>query len=111
MALHVKMGVWRIKYNDELYSLYKDPDIVRVIIVAKIRWLGHLFRMTKNSPCRKEMFSQPEGSWKKGRPKLRRLDSVLKYVELLKVEAWWKKALDRNIWGRIIKQAKIHKGL
>jgi hypothetical protein len=24
-------GVWRIKYNDELCSLYKDPDIVRVI--------------------------------------------------------------------------------
>jgi hypothetical protein len=36
-------GVWRIKYNDELYSFYKDLDIVRVINVAKIRWLGHLF--------------------------------------------------------------------
>jgi hypothetical protein len=31
MALYVKNGVWRIKYNDELYSLYKDLDIVRVI--------------------------------------------------------------------------------
>jgi hypothetical protein len=33
-------GVQRIKYNDELYSmysLYKDPDIVRVIKVAKKR--------------------------------------------------------------------------
>jgi hypothetical protein len=29
-------GVWRIKYNDELYGLYKDPDIVRVIKVARI---------------------------------------------------------------------------
>jgi hypothetical protein len=29
----------------------------------------------------------------------------------LKVEAWCKKALDRNIWGRIIKEAKTHKGL
>jgi hypothetical protein len=34
-------GVWRIKYNDELCSLYKDLDIVRVINVARIRWLGH----------------------------------------------------------------------
>jgi hypothetical protein len=25
-------------------------------------------------------------------------DSVLKDVKLLKVETWWKKALDRNIW-------------
>jgi hypothetical protein len=32
-------------------------------------------------------------------------------MKLLKVEAWWKKAHDRNIWGRIIKEAKVHKGL
>jgi hypothetical protein len=52
----------------------------------------------------------PKGSRKKGRPKLRRLD-IVKDVKILKVEAWWKKALDRNIWGRIVKEAKVHKGL
>jgi hypothetical protein len=54
---------------------------------------------------------QPEGSRKKGRPKLRWLESVLKDVKLLKVEAWWKKARDRNIWGKIIKETKVHTGL
>jgi hypothetical protein len=48
---------------------------------------------------------------KKGRPKLRWLVSVLKDVELLKVETWWKTARDRNIWGRVIKEAKVHNGL
>jgi hypothetical protein len=38
MALHVKI-VWRIKYDNELYGLYKDLDIVRVIKVAWLRWL------------------------------------------------------------------------
>jgi hypothetical protein len=33
-------------------------------------------------------FLQPEGSWKKGRSKERWLDSVLKDVKLLKIEAW-----------------------
>jgi hypothetical protein len=32
-------------------------------------------------------------------------------MKLLKVEAWWKKAHDRNIWGRINKEAKVHKEL
>jgi hypothetical protein len=41
MALHVKNGVWRIKYNNELYGLYKNVDIVRVIKVARLRWLGY----------------------------------------------------------------------
>jgi hypothetical protein len=49
-------GVWRIKYNDEVYSLYKDLDIVRVIKVARVRWLGHLDRMEENSPCKKITF-------------------------------------------------------
>jgi hypothetical protein len=55
-------GVWRIKYNDELYGLYKDLDIVSVIKVATLTWLGHLVRMEENSPCKKITFSQPEGS-------------------------------------------------
>jgi hypothetical protein len=67
--------------------------------------------MEENSPCKKITFSQPEGSRIKGRPKLRRLDSVLKDVKLLKVEAWRKKALDRNLCGRIIKEAKVLEGL
>jgi hypothetical protein len=67
--------------------------------------------MEGNSPCKKISFSQPEGYRKKGRPELRWLDSVLKDVKLLIVETWGKKARDRNIWGRIIKEAKVHKGL
>jgi hypothetical protein len=71
MIMTCENGVWRIKYNDELYGLYKDLDVVRVIKVSRIRWLGHLVRMEENSPCKKITFSQPEGSRKKGRPKLR----------------------------------------
>jgi hypothetical protein len=110
-GLTCENGVWRIKYNNELYGLYEDVDIVRVMKVARIRWLRHLIRMEENSPCKKITFSQPEGSRKKGRPKLRWLDSVLKDVKLMKVETWWKKALDMNIYRRIIKEAKVHTGL
>jgi hypothetical protein len=67
--------------------------------------------MKKNSPCKKIIFSQAKGSRKQGRPKLRWLDSALKDVKLQKVETWWKEALDRNTWGRVIKEAKVHKGL
>jgi hypothetical protein len=42
--------------------LYKDPDIVRVIKIGRIRWLGHSVRMEENSPCKKITFSQSEGS-------------------------------------------------
>jgi hypothetical protein len=65
----------------------------------------------ENSLCKKITFSQPEGSRKKGRPILMWLDSVSKDVKLLKAETWWEKVRDRNIWGRIIKEAKVRKEL
>jgi hypothetical protein len=74
--------VWSIKYNDELYNIYKEPSIVKMIKIARLEWLGHIARMEDNAPCKKITFSQPEGSRKKGRPKLRWLDSVLKDLKI-----------------------------
>jgi hypothetical protein len=46
--------------------------------------------MEENSPAKKIIFSEPDGSRKKGRPTLSWLHIVLKDVKLLKVEAWRK---------------------
>jgi hypothetical protein len=67
--------------------------------------------MEDNAPCKKITFSQPEGSRKKGRPKLRWLDSVLKDLKILTVTAWWRTAQDTDLWSKIIKEAKAYKGL
>ena len=31
--------------NEELYSLYRSPNVVRVIISRRLRWAGHVARM------------------------------------------------------------------
>jgi hypothetical protein len=100
-------GVWKIKHNDELYNLYKEPSMVKMIKIART----YIVRMEDNAPCKKITFSQPEGSRKKGRPKLRWLDSVLKDLKILKVTGWWRTAQDRDLWRKIIKEAKAHKEL
>ena len=71
--------------------------MVKMIKKARQKWLGHVARMEDNVRCRKTTFSQPEGSRKKGRPGLRWLDSVLRYLKTLEVNAWWKKAGDRDL--------------
>ena len=38
-------GIWRKRYNSELYTLYNEPDFVKVVKIGKFRWLGKLFRM------------------------------------------------------------------
>jgi hypothetical protein len=59
-------GVWRIKYNDELYKLFKEANIVQSIKINRLKWLGHIRRMEENSLCKKLTLSQLEGCRKKG---------------------------------------------
>jgi hypothetical protein len=102
---------WRIKYNNELYNLYKNPEIVKTVKLGRFRWLGHLTRANEISPYRKLTFSKPEGTRRAGRPNLRWLDSVEKDLRLLGIRGWKTKALDRNLWRRIMEDAKTHSGL
>ena len=38
-------GEWRRLHNEELYSLYRSPNVVRVIKSRRLRWAGHIARM------------------------------------------------------------------
>jgi hypothetical protein len=35
-------GSWRKLHNDELHSLYSSPNIVRVIKLRRMRWVGYV---------------------------------------------------------------------
>ena len=37
-------GEWRSLHNEELHSLYRSPNIVRVIKSRRLRWAGHVAR-------------------------------------------------------------------
>jgi hypothetical protein len=38
-------GEWRKSHNEELNGLYSLPNIVRVIKLRRLRWVGHVVRM------------------------------------------------------------------
>ena len=39
-------GEWRRLHNEELHSLFRSPNIVRAIKSRRLRWAGHVARMT-----------------------------------------------------------------
>jgi hypothetical protein len=47
MAQHMRRGggCWRPRWNNELYSLYKEPNIVEDIKIRRLEWTGHIIRM------------------------------------------------------------------
>jgi hypothetical protein len=40
-----EVGEWRRLHNEELHSLYRPFNIVRVIKSRRLRWVGHVARM------------------------------------------------------------------
>jgi hypothetical protein len=43
----------RRRYNEELYQVYEEPEIVKWIRSARLRWAGHTVRKRKSDPARK----------------------------------------------------------
>ena len=36
---------WRPRWNNELYSLYNEPNIVEDIKIRRLEWAGHIINM------------------------------------------------------------------
>jgi len=70
-------GIWRTRYNSELYTLYDELDIVKVIKIGRLVWLGYLFRMQDLDPRRNLTLLKPEGTRRVGKPLLRWLKSAV----------------------------------
>ena len=56
-------GEWRRLHNEELNSLYRSSNIVRVIKSRRLRWAGHVARMEE------VVTGKPTGKRPLGRPR------------------------------------------
>jgi hypothetical protein len=63
-------GIWRIRTNKKLMALYQELNIVAEIKKARLRWLGHVERMSEDKVIKKLYMSKPEGRTSVGRPKI-----------------------------------------
>ena len=102
-------GVWRKRYNQELYALFKDVEISWFIKITRLRWAGHVRRKDDFEICKRIWSTQPEGSRKRGRPRLLWRDEVDGDARELWLRIWWKEAVDRIDWRKLLEEAKTQK--
>ena len=69
-------GCWRPRWNNELYSLYKEPNIVDDIKFRRLRWAGHIIRMEEQRIPKKVLNGNFHTVRPVGRPRTRWTDVV-----------------------------------
>ena len=72
---HICEGaIWRLRYDEELYRLYDETDLVTAIRITRLRWVGHIVRIQDNLLCKKITLDKPEGRRQVGKSNLRWID-------------------------------------
>ena len=54
-------GEWTRLHNEKLHSLYRPPNIVRVIKSRRLKWAGHVTRMEESRSTFKILTDKPTG--------------------------------------------------
>jgi len=44
--------IWRSRYNEELYRLFEETDLVTTIRITRLRWAGRIVGIQDNLPCK-----------------------------------------------------------
>jgi hypothetical protein len=64
-------NVWRIRSNQELRCMYQDLGLVTTIRKSRLKWLGHVRRMSSQRGPKMALEGKPGGRRRKGRPRKR----------------------------------------
>ena len=105
-------GCWRPRWNNELYSLCKEPNIVEDIKIRRLEWAGHMIRMEEERIPKKVLNGNFHTTRTVGRPRTRWADVVQRdALQLPGIRGWRRRAANRDEWRRLIREAKTRKGL
>jgi hypothetical protein len=98
-------GERRSLHNKELYSLYRSPNIARLINSRGLRWAGHNAKMEKGRSAFKILTGTPTGKRPLGRPRCRweiRMD--VKEIGI-NTRNWVDWTQDRGYWRALLNAA------
>jgi Reverse transcriptase (RNA-dependent DNA polymerase) len=104
----IKEGeIYRIRHNDELYQLFREADIVRILKINRVRWAGHVIRRPEDAPVHATLKADfNDGKRSRGRQKSSWIDNVDKDAEVLGIREWRKVAKDRPQFRKLLDAAK-----
>jgi hypothetical protein len=105
-------GCWRPRWNNELYSLYEEPNIVEDINFRRLGWAGHIVRMEEQRIPKKVLNGNFHIAGPVGRSRTRWEDVFQRDTRQQRgIRGWRSKGANRDEWRRLMNEAKTRKGL
>jgi len=105
-------GFWRPRWNNELYSLYNEPNIVEDIKIRRLEWAGHIIRMKKERIPNKVLNGNFQTTRTVGRPRTKWADVIQRdALQQLGIRGWRRRAAKKDEWRRLLRETKARKGL
>ena len=90
--------------NEELHSLCRSPNIVRVMESRRLRWVGHVARMEEGRSVLKVLTGTPRGKRPLGRPRRRWKDNIRVDLKEIGIHTrnWVDSGQDRDYWRALV---------
>ncbi|KID80942.1 endonuclease-reverse transcriptase, partial [Metarhizium majus ARSEF 297] len=102
-GVQMEDGTWRRRMNHELHQLLREPTIVHTAKIGRLRWAGHVIRMSDSNPTKMVLESHPTGTRRRGAQRARWVDQVEDDLRTLRrVRNWRHRA--RNGGGYYVQQ-------
>ena len=101
-------GEWRRLHNEELHSLYRSPNTVRVINSRRLKWTGHVAKMEEGRSAfklltRKKPLGRSMRRWEENiRMDLKEICiNTRNWVDLTQDRDYWKAFMNAalNLWA------------
>jgi hypothetical protein len=95
-------GCWRPRWNNEIYSLYNEPNIVEDIKIRRLGWAGHIIRMEEETIPEKVL----NGNFRTTRPVGRRTGRM--WFRGMHCNCWeeMRRAANKDEWRCLMREAK-----
>jgi hypothetical protein len=91
-------------HNEELHNLYSSRSIIRMIKPRRMRWVGHVARMSDKTSAYRILVVRPEGKRPLGRPRRRWEDKIKMNLREIGWDGmyWIDLAQDRDQWRALL---------
>jgi hypothetical protein len=105
-------GGWRMRYNTEIYYLYKEVKVSVFITLRRLQWARHVIRMNDERMPKKALQLTIYDKRALGKPRKRWEDAVREdSVKLLGTKTWKTNAKDKQFCRQRAEEAKVRCGL